>query len=210
MFKIECDQMDIPCTIVDAYVAECKFPPKPGETNTRGEMVVCYYDLVLQLQDANGNTDVWHGEISNRCGTGTNAHLYRLDLTLKTLQKIDFNVQTLTELEQQFVATPERTIAVPNLREKTCIATVVRTTRDDGRVFCNVKYIGSGPTVKKMSYDDFLKRKNAVPSAPAVPTVPAPGYPVAPVAPAVPPAPGYPAAPAAPAPAAPPANPYSR
>ncbi|MBE6363422.1 MAG: hypothetical protein E7054_07175 [Lentisphaerae bacterium] len=210
MFKIECDQMDIPCTIVDAYVAECKFPPKPGETNTRGEMVVCYYDLVLQLQDANGNTDVWHGEISNRCGTGTNAHLYRLDLTLKTLQKIDFNVQTLTELEQQFVATPERTIAVPNLREKTCIATVVRTTRDDGRVFCNVKYIGSGPTVKKMSYDDFLKRKNAVPSAPAVPAVPAPGYPAAPGAPAVPPAPGYPAAPAAPAPAAPPANPYSR
>ena len=204
MFKIECDQMDIPCTIVDAYVAECKFPPKPGETNTRGEMVFCYYDLVLQLQDANGNTDVWHGEISNRCGSGINAHLYRLDLTLKTLQKIDFNVQSLTELEQQFVATPERTIAVPNLREKTCIATVVRTTRDDGRVFCNVKYIGSGPTVKKMSYDDFLARKNAVPTAPAAPAAPAPGYPAAPGYPTAP------AAPAAPAPAAPPANPYSR
>ena len=52
MFKINCDQQDIPCTVIDAYIAECKFPPKPGETNSRGELVTCYYDVVLQLQDA--------------------------------------------------------------------------------------------------------------------------------------------------------------
>ncbi|MBE6380063.1 MAG: hypothetical protein E7047_03955 [Lentisphaerae bacterium] len=192
MFKITSDQQDVPCTIVDAYVAECKFPAKQGETNGRGEFVACYYDVVLQLQDAIGNTDVWHGEISNRTGTGTKAHLYRIDMTLQTLRDIDFNVQNLAELEQQFVATADRMISIPNLINKTCTAVVVKSVREsDGREFCNVRYLNKGgSSAKRLSYDEFIARRSA-PAPAAAPGYPAAGYPAAP-------APGYPS-PAAPA-----------
>lgn len=216
MFKINCDQQDIPCTVIDAYIAECKFPPKPGETNSRGELVTCYYDVVLQLQDASGNTDYWYGEISSRSGMGNNTHLYRLDLTLKTLQDIDFNVRTLTELEQQFVAGADRSVTIPNLIGKTCNAVVVKTVRQDGREFCNVRYLNGGPSIKKMSFDDFMARKNmstTTPNTTAAPVPPAaPGYPAAnPLPQGGIAAPGYPAAPPAPGAAQTPgraANPY--
>ena len=105
MFKID---GDLEVTIADAYVTEAKFPAKAGEINNRNEYVQVFYDVVVLLKDAEGNTDTWHGEISNRTGTGTYAHMYRLDLTLKTLQDIGFNVRSLQELEQQFVANEKR------------------------------------------------------------------------------------------------------
>lgn len=207
MFKID---GDLEVTIADAYVTEAKFPAKAGEINNRNEYVQVFYDVVVLLKDAEGNTDTWHGEISNRTGTGTYAHMYRLDLTLKTLQDIGFNVRSLQELEQQFVANEKREIVIPNLVGIGCRASVEKSEKLNkyGQPFYNVRYLNSlssGP--KRLSFDTLMSAVSAAPTAPAASPVayvapapvaaPAP----APVPATVPAAPAY-AAPA-PAPAAP-------
>ncbi len=186
MFKTE-GYIDV--AIVDAYVAESKFPPKDNEINNRNELVQTFYDVVLHVQDAEGNTDDWHGEISNRTGTGTVAHLYRLDMTLETLQKIGFGVMSLPELEAQFVPNQDRTISIPNLIGIKCTATVAKTEskgRDGNmREFYNVKYLNAlgANAPKKLTMEELLSRRN--PSAPATPppAAPVPAAPAAPVYP---------------------------
>ena len=197
MFKID---GDLEVTIADAYVTEAKFPAKAGEINNRNEYVQVFYDVVVLLKDAEGNTDTWHGEISNRTGTGTYAHMYRLDLTLKTLQDIGFNVRSLQELEQQFVANEKREIVIPNMVGIGCRATVEKSEKLNkyGQPYFNVRYLNalsSGP--KRLSFDTLMSAVSAAPTAPA----PAPVAYVAPVPATAPAAPAY-AAPA-PAPAAP-------
>ena len=204
MFKID---GDLEVTIADAYVTEAKFPAKAGEINNRNEYVQVFYDVVVLLKDAEGNTDTWHGEISNRTGTGTYAHMYRLDLTLKTLQDIGFNVRSLQELEQQFVANEKREIVIPNMVGIGCRATVEKSEKLNkyGQPYFNVRYLNalsSGP--KRLSFDTLMSAVSAVPTAPAAPAyiAPAPAAPVpAPVPATAPAAPAY-AAPA-PVPAAP-------
>lgn len=186
MFKTE-GYLDV--AIVDAYVAESKFQPKDNEVNNRNELVQTFYDVVLHVQDAEGNTDDWHGEISNRTGTGTVAHLYRLDMTLETLQKIGFGVMSLPELEAQFVPNQDRTISIPNLIGIKCTAvTEKRTfTKRDGSqgeaIF--VKYLNAlgANAPKKLTMEELLSRRN--PAAPATPP-PAASVPTAPVAPVYP------------------------
>ena len=197
MFKID---GDLEVTIADAYVTEAKFPAKAGEINNRNEYVQVFYDVVVLLKDAEGNTDTWHGEISNRTGTGTYAHMYRLDLTLKTLQDIGFNVRSLQELEQQFVANEKREIVIPNMVGIGCRATVEKSEKLNkyGQPYFNVRYLNalsSGP--KRLSFDTLMSAVSAAPTAPA----PAPVAYVAPVPATAPAAPAY-AAPA-PVPAAP-------
>lgn len=193
MFKVD-GNVDV--TIIDAYVAECKFPAKENELNDRGEYVQTFYDVVLQLQDEAGNTDLWHGEISNRTGTGNNAHLYRLDLTIKTLQEIGFGVRNLTELESQFVSQPDGSLLVYNLIKMQCTATVVKSEKTDrnGNPYYNVRFLNKlGGGVKKLSMQEIMARRGA----PAAQAAPAP----APVAAAPAPAPAAPPVPTAPPPA---------
>lgn len=210
MFKID---GDLEVTIAEAYVTEAKFPAKAGEINNRNEYVQVFYDVVVLLKDAEGNTDTWHGEISNRTGTGTYAHMYRLDLTLKTLQDIGFNVRSLQELEQQFVANEKREIVIPNLVGIGCRATVEKSEKLNkyGQPYFNVRYLNalsSGP--KRLSFDTLMSAVSAAPTAPATSpvayVVPAPAAPVpaaapAPAAPAPAPVPATAPAYAAPAPA---------
>lgn len=156
MFKID---GDLEVTIAEAYVTEAKFPAKAGEINNRNEYVQVFYDVVVLLKDAEGNTDTWHGEISNRTGTGTYAHMYRLDLTLKTLQDIGFNVRSLQELEQQFVANEKREIVIPNMVGIGCRATVEKSEKLNkyGQPYFNVRYLNalsSGP--KRLSFDTLM------------------------------------------------------
>lgn len=111
-FKTE-GQIDV--KVMEAYMCEPRFPAKEQEMNARNEWVQVYGDVCLLLQDKDGNTDIWHGELSNRSGVGNSAHLYRTDMTLQTLQEIGFNVQTLQELGMQFVAGTDGTVTIPNL-----------------------------------------------------------------------------------------------
>jgi len=210
-FKIE---GTIEVSVVEAYVQECRFQPQPNEVNNRNEYVQCYYDVVLLVQDAQGNNDAWHGEISNRTGVGNYADKYRYDMTLATLQDIGFNVTTIQELEQQFQPAADRTICIPNLIGLKCkVVTENRTfTKRDGTEgqAIRIKYLNglnSDAGGKRFNFDEFMAARRGV--APAAPAAPAPTP--APAAPAAAPAPGYPpqgyAQPATTAPMPPPAAP---
>lgn len=168
---------NIDCTVIDAFVAESKFPPKEGnETNNRGELVQTWYDVCLLLQDANGQTDTWHGEMSTRTGQGNRAHMYRWQMTLETLQQIGFNVTTIQELEAQFVPTQEGSVSIPNLLNLRCTAVVEASEKlnKDGLPFVNIKYItklgGAGP--KKLTMAEIMARRGAAPATPAAPVPP--------------------------------------
>ena len=189
--------------VTDAYVAEAKFEAKPGEVNNRNELVQVFYDVCLLLRDKDGNTDTWHGEISSRTGTGTVAHLYRSDLTLQTFREIGFNINNMTELEQQFVAAEDRTIIVPNMVGlKASVTTEKRTfTKRDGSQgeAIQIKYLNApgGGRSHRLTMDELLSKRGMAQAAPA-PAAPAPAPAPAPypaqAAPAPYPAPAAPAA----------------
>lgn len=146
MFRID-GKVDV--EIVDACLAEAKFPAKDGEP------VNVLFDIVLTLQDAEGNTDMWHGEISDRMGTGNFAHMDRTGLTIKTLQDIGFFVNSFEELQAQFAMGEDGTMNVPNLVGIRCTAVVAKSDSTDskGNHYYNVKYLnrlGSGG-VKKLT-----------------------------------------------------------
>lgn len=170
MFKID-GNVDV--TIVEAYVAEAKFDAQPGEVNNRNEIVQVMYDVCLLLQDKDGNTDTWHGEISSRTGTGTKAHLYRLDLTLETLREIGFNVNSIAELEAQFAAAQDGTIAIPNLVNMQATAWVAKSDKVDrnGNPYYNIKglyKLGSGNGVgKKLTMAELMAKRGQAAPAPA-------------------------------------------
>lgn len=198
----------IDVTITEAFVADCKFGAKENEINDRNEYVQTYFDVCLNLQDAEGNSDIWRGEISNRCGKGNNAHLYRADLTLKTLQEIGFNVQTLADLENQFAEDQNGNVYIPNMVNLKCTVTTENKTfeKRDGTTATaiQIKYLnalGRGG-ITRMNFQEFMARRRGA-AAPA-PAAPAPAAP-APAAPAPAPAPaqGYMAPPVQQAPAAP-------
>ena len=203
-------------TITDAFITDAKFQPKDGERNNQGVPVETYYDVCIQVANAEGDSDIWRGEMSNRNGVGNYAQLYRTDLTIKTLQEIGFGVQSMTDLENQFVPANDRSISIPNLIGLKCTATVERREYEDRngvkKSINFIKYLnalGSGHA-KRLSFDDFMNRRRG--AAPATPAQPAPAQPQyqAPAQPAASSAyPAYPSAPqqSAPAPAAPPAAP---
>lgn len=187
MFRIE-GQIDV--EVKEAYVTDPKFDAKDNEVNNRNEYVQVFYDVCLLLADKDGNTDTWHGEISNRTGTGTVAHLYRSDLTLQTMRDIGFNVGNLTELEQQFAAAPDRTIIVPNMVGLKCTATVAKSEKTDrsGNPYYNVKYLNAlgGGKARRMTMEELMAKRGGAANAPETPA------PVQQVAPAPAPAPNYP------------------
>lgn len=228
MFKIE-GEIDV--TVVEAYAAEPKFPTgmndRDPQGNNRGEAIVVWGDIVLVVQDKNGNNDRWFGEISNRNGAGNSAHLTRTELTIKTLQEIGFGVQDWNQLYAQIVDDG----SLPNLVGKEATAVVERRTYKDRngqeREAYYIKYLNArGGSVRRMSkamlQDSFQKggfHKDAEnhqtayqqpPAAPAPAPTPAPapvpapaptapqGYAAAPAAPAAPTVPAVPASPACP------------
>ena len=166
----------IDVTITDAFISEAKFQPKDGELNNQGVPVETYYDVCIQVANAEGDSDLWRGEMSNRNGVGNSAHLYRADLTLKTLQEIGFNVQSMTELEAQFVPANDRSISIPNLIGIKCTVTVERREYTDKtgaqKSILFIKYLnalGSGGHAKRLSFDDFMARRRTQPQTPAAP-----------------------------------------
>ena len=179
-------------TITDAFITDAKFQPKDGERNNQGVPVETYYDVCIQVANAEGDSDIWRGEMSNRNGVGNNAQLYRTDLTLKTLQEIGFGVQSMTDLENQFVPANDRSISIPNLVGLKCTVTIERREYEDRngvkKSINFIKYLnalGSGHA-KRLSFDDFMnRRRGAAPATPAAPPA-APAYAQGPTGPTSP------------------------
>lgn len=161
MFKVE-GEFDV--VVREAFMSEARFEAKPGEVNNRQEPVQTYGDVCLVLEDKDGNTDTWHGEISNRNGIGTKAHLYRTDLTLKTLQEIGFGVTSLAELGGQFVAESDGTVTIPNLvgMEATVTTEYKDYEKRDGTAgrALRIKYLNAkgAHREKKLSMAEVMKR----------------------------------------------------
>lgn len=190
MFKVE-GEFDV--VVREAFMSEARFEAKPGEVNSRQEPVQTYGDVCLLLEDKDGNTDTWHGEISNRNGIGTKAHLYRTDLTLKTLQEIGFGVTSLAELGGQFVAESDGTVTIPNLvgMEATVTTEYKDYEKRDGTAgrALRIKYLNAkgAHREKKLSMAEVMKRfgmggqAQAMATTQAVPqTAPAPMPPMNP------------------------------
>ena len=179
-------------TITDAFITDAKFQPKDGERNNQGVPVETYYDVCIQVANVEGDSDIWRGEMSNRNGVGNNAQLYRTDLTLKTLQEIGFCVQSMTDLENQFVPANDRSISIPNLVGLKCTVTIERREYEDRngvkKSINFIKYLnalGSGHA-KRLSFDDFMnRRRGAAPATPATPPA-APAYAQGPTGPTSP------------------------
>ena len=159
MFRSEGDH-DV--TIIDAFIAEPKFPAgnsrDDAKGNSFGQQIQVWGDIVLKIQDKDGNNDEWHGEISNRTGTGNYVSMTKTDQTLKTLQDIGFGVNDFNALNEQII--PDGTI--PNLVGLEATAVVVKSTSTgrDGkeREFYNVRYLNSkGGNVKRLNKDGLLK-----------------------------------------------------
>lgn len=194
MFKVE-GEFDV--VVREAFMSEARFEAKPGEVNSRQEPVQTYGDVCLLLEDKDGNTDTWHGEISNRNGIGTKAHLYRTDLTLKTLQEIGFGVTSLAELGGQFVAESDGTVTIPNLvgMEATVTTEYKAYEKRDGTAgrALRIKYLNAKGShrEKKLSMAEVMKRFGMGGQAQAVPAPMAPmnpqGYMAQPTAPQIPP-----------------------
>lgn len=194
MFKVE-GEFDV--VVREAFMSEARFEAKPGEVNSRQEPVQTYGDVCLLLEDKDGNTDTWHGEISNRNGIGTKAHLYRTDLTLKTLQEIGFGVTSLAELGGQFVAESDGTVTIPNLvgMEATVTTEYKDYEKRDGTAgrALRIKYLNAKGShrEKKLSMAEVMKRFGMGGQAQAVPAPMAPmdpqGYMAQPTAPQMPP-----------------------
>ena len=142
MFKID---GKVNVEITNAYVAEAKFAAKPDED------VNVYFDICLTLQDEEGNYDTWYGEISDRMGFGQFSDWTRTDLTIKTLQDIGFGVADFSALREQFVASDEGVIILPNLIGMKCTAVVKKSdaVNKNGQHYYNVRYLnalgGGGP-----------------------------------------------------------------
>lgn len=194
MFKVE-GEFDV--VVREAFMSEARFEAKPGEVNNRQEPIQTYGDVCLVLEDKDGNTDTWHGEISNRNGIGTKAHLYRTDLTLKTLQEIGFGVTSLAELGGQFVAESDGTVTIPNLvgMEATVTTEYKDYEKRDGTAgrALRIKYLNAKGShrEKKLSMAEVMKRFGMGGQAQAVPAPMAPmdpqGYMAQPMAPQIPP-----------------------
>jgi pyruvate/2-oxoglutarate dehydrogenase complex dihydrolipoamide acyltransferase (E2) component len=200
-------------SIVEAKMTQPKFPKNDERdtVNNRGEPIVVMGDIQVKVQDGEGNTDYWHGELSNRSGVGNSADQTRTELTLKTLQEIGFGVSTWDELWAQIIDDG----SIPNLAGLQATATVEKvTSKKSGKEFFNIKYLNAlgGGLAKPISKAElmaavqgggFKSAENPAPAAPAAsaPAAPpaSPAKPAAPSAPAAPPAPPKPGVPAAPA-----------
>ena len=131
MFKAE-GTYDV--TVTRAILGEAKFCQDAGA-----------FDVCIEVQDANGVSDWWRGEWSNRPGVGNAANRLRWELTMETLKKIGFPSDNLFE---QLQADAEGVANIPCLVGVQTTATV-KMTEKEGKIYYNVHYLGDGGNAPK-------------------------------------------------------------
>lgn len=206
--SIKTEQDYVTVKIVDAFFGPSKFTDDNGKMNNRGETIAIMGDVCCVVETEDGQRDIWRGEISNRMGPlgSTIADKYQSDLTLKTLQGIGFNVQTLPDLFGQFSQGKDGETVIPNLIGLTADAKIKKSEKD-GKVFYNVQTLYGKKKEEKFSFTQF-QQMIAAQQQPSAPVPPAPQMQQAPTGYYPPPAPQM-QQPAAPAPAPAQANPYA-
>lgn len=129
--------------IVAADIVEAKFADAPA------------VDVMLTVETADGHSDEWRGEVSDRYGRGNYADKKQCDITIETLRKLgyqhgsDFSrIDTLVGVETEvFVVASE----------------------SKGKVYHNIKGIGeSTPTAVPVPKDQIAARLAAIFGRPVV------------------------------------------
>ncbi|MEI3002743.1 MAG: hypothetical protein V8T86_17955 [Victivallis sp.] len=138
MFKAE-GTYDV--VITRAILGESKFCKDAGA-----------FDVCIEVQDANGVSDWWRGEYSNRPGVGNAAGKVQWEMTMATLTKIGLPSDNLFEHLQ---ADADGTATIPALVGIQTTATV-KTTERDGKIYHNVQYLGDGGGPKGMNLGNLL------------------------------------------------------
>lgn len=168
-------------TITKALLGEAKFCNDPGA-----------FDVCIEVQDANGISDWWRGEYSNRPGVGNAANRPRWEITMETLKKLGLPSDNLFDHLQ-----PDASgiATIPCLVGIQTDATVKATERD-GKTYFNVQYLGEGGNTPKgvnlaslfAAYG--IAANPAAQPAPAAPAAVPAAVPAAPAAPQIPAFPG--------------------
>lgn len=206
-------------TIVAACIGAPKYPlsDRDSAANNAGEAIAVWGDVILTCQDADGNTDNWHGELSNRNGVGNYSQLTHTEMTLKTLQEIGFAVADWNALYAQI----DEDGNIPNILNLQATANIVSREYNE-KTYYDIKYLnplGSGGPKKISKADLFaslqgggFRKEQAQQSQPApAPQQQAPAQQASAAPTASAPAPaagGAPAPGGIPAPGGAPANPY--
>lgn len=105
------------------------------------------FDVCIEVEGPNGQSDWWRGEMSNKYGVGIFANKRRSEITMDDLRKVGFEGEDLTQLSTQLVG-------------KTIPFSVVG--RDhEGKRYFDVKYIGGNDFAPKALDPAELQRRMA-------------------------------------------------
>lgn len=142
---------EFPVTIKAAMLAMPKFAKGPND-----------FDVCLQVEDAEGHSDWWRGEVSDTYGKGSFSNMTQKEITLATLERIGLPDGDLARVDELIGV---ETVAY------------VKASESKGVTYYNIRGLGSGGAdVKPLDPDDAKRRMAAmfgVP-APAAATVHAP------------------------------------
>ncbi len=119
---------DIKVKIVETCLAECKFEQAASAGG---------FDVCLRVQDADGESDWWRGEFSPNYGKGKMADRTQAQITMQALEGIGFaGGQDFSRLDE--------------LVGKETVAHVEASAPNaEGKVYHNVKWLGSGSSAPK-------------------------------------------------------------
>lgn len=142
---------EFPVTIKAAMLAMPKFARGPND-----------FDVCLQVEDHEGHTDWWRGEVSDTYGKGSFSNMTQKEITLATLERVGLPDGDLARIEELIGV---ETVAY------------VKASESKGVTYYNIRALGSGGAdVTPLDPDDAKRRVAAmfgVP-APAAATGPAP------------------------------------
>jgi len=114
--------------------AECLEPRKNAPDGA--------FDVGIHIQDDEGNSDWWRGEISERMGTGNAAGKTQYEMTMATLARVGFKGDDLSQLADQLMGQK--------------IPCTVKTSTSNGKTYYNLN-IG-GAFIEPISKDEIKRR----------------------------------------------------
>ena len=143
---------NFPVIIREAKLGEPKFAKPPA------------FDICLRVEDADGHTDWWRGEVSQTYGKGNKSHLTQAQITMETLARIGFVGNDLSTIGKLVDVQTEAwvTESKPN---------------DKGKTYFNVQGLGGGGAaqVEEINPADLAGRIAALFGTPApTPATPPP------------------------------------
>lgn len=133
---------EFPVTIKAAMLAMPKFAKGPND-----------FDVCVQVEDAEGHSDWWRGEVSDTYGKGSFSNMTQKEITLATLERVGLPDGDLARIEELIGV---ETVAY------------VKASESKGVTYYNIRGLGSGGAdVTPLDPDDAKRRLAAMFGVPA-------------------------------------------